>query len=191
MQYDLNECWKDKGIPLSSHFLLILLTYLDTALDREHWCIANVLISFNDSFIGRQHFLPRSMQIFFKCIFMSTYTVWYCQLIPISLLICVLHNQYHHFQPALCLSGKKISQLLCISFKLKSTAQWSVRNLHHSDNILKKCEGQILEKQATKSAVHLQQLLSGIICASGLTSSFDLTSSLCPSSHPFSRLLQT
>lgn len=30
----------------------------------------------------------------------------------------------------------------------------------------------MLEKHATKSAVHLQQLLSGIICASCLTSSF-------------------
>lgn len=35
-----------------------------------------------------------------------------------------------------------------------------------------------------KSIVHFQQLLSGIICASHLTSCFDLTLSLCPFSIP-------
>lgn len=54
-------------------------------------------------------------------------------------------------------------------------------NPHHSDKILKRLEGEMLEKQAMKSAVHSQQPLSGVICASYLTSSFDLASSLCPS----------
>lgn len=80
---------------------------------------------------------------------------------------------------------KHVFQPLCFSFKLKLTAQWSLQNLQHSDKILKKCEGGMLERQAMKSAVHLQQLLPGVICASScLISSFDLTSSLCPSFFP-------
>lgn len=78
-----------------------------------------------------------------------------------------------------------------VSFMLKLRAQRSLLRQHHSDNILKVCEGEMLKKQGIKSAVHLQQLLSSIICASRLTSSFDLASSLCPSSHLSSRLLQT
>lgn len=63
---------------------------------------------------------------------------------------------------------------MSVSFEMKLAVQWASRNLHRFDRRWKKCErercegveGEMLKKQALTSAVHLKQLLSGVICVS-------------------------